>query len=92
MQTQRCETGTEQNPSSVFRESELREMLAEAIEALPKTERLVVSLYYYDELTLKEIESVLGISADCIVQLKTGAMLKLQPLCKLLQDINAQRL
>jgi RNA polymerase sigma factor FliA len=65
-------------------------MLTEAIDALPKMERLVISLYCYEELTLKEIESVLCISEDCITQLKTRAMLKLQPLCKLIKDAGTQ--
>jgi RNA polymerase sigma factor for flagellar operon FliA len=64
--------------SFVFRPSEIREMLTEAIETLPKMERLIVSLYYYDELTLKEIEAVLGIHRVHISQLYTRAVLRLR--------------
>jgi RNA polymerase sigma factor for flagellar operon FliA len=64
--------------SFIFRPSEIREMLTRAIEALPKMERLIISLYYYDELTLKEIEAVLGISGAYISQLHTRAMLRLR--------------
>jgi len=64
--------------SFVLRKSEIRETLTKAIEALPKKERLVTSLYYYDELTLKEIETVLGINRACISQLHTKAMLRLR--------------
>jgi RNA polymerase sigma factor FliA len=87
MQIQPLEKHVVQNPS-VFRESELREMLTEAIDALPKMERLVLSLYCYEEFTLKEIESVLGIDEHCVTQLKTRAMLRLQPLCRLIKDAN----
>jgi RNA polymerase sigma factor FliA len=89
MQIQTIENRIVQDPSFVFQESEIRE-LAVAIDALPKMERLVISLYCYEELTLKEIESVLGISENCITQLKTKAMLSLQPFCKLIKDANAQ--
>jgi RNA polymerase sigma factor for flagellar operon FliA len=64
--------------SLVLRESEMREMLTRAIEALPKMERLITSLCYYDELTLREIEAVLGIDRACISQLHTKAMLRLR--------------
>jgi RNA polymerase sigma factor for flagellar operon FliA len=64
--------------SLIFRPSEIRETLTRAIEALPEIERLIVSLYYYDELALKEIEAVLGINAACISQLHTRAVLRLR--------------
>ena len=64
--------------SFVFRSSEIREMLTRAIEALPKIERLVTSLYYYDGLTLDEIEAVLGINSYYISQLHTKAVLRLR--------------
>jgi RNA polymerase sigma factor for flagellar operon FliA len=67
-----------EDSSLVFRPSEIREMLTRAIEALPEMERLIVSLYYYDELTLKEIEAVLGVNAACISQLHTRAVLRLR--------------
>jgi RNA polymerase sigma factor FliA len=47
------------NASFVLRESEMKRKLAGAIASLPKKERLVISLSYYEELTMKEIESVL---------------------------------
>jgi RNA polymerase sigma factor for flagellar operon FliA len=45
---------------------------------LPKIERLLASLYYFDELTLKEIESVLGISEASLSYLQTKAVLRLR--------------
>ncbi len=69
---------SKEDSSCVLRESEIREMLTTAIESLPKMERLVTSLHYYDELTLKEIEAVLGIHESEIAQLHTKAMLRLR--------------
>ncbi len=62
----------------VFLKSEVQEMLTKAIEALPDMERLIASLFYYDELTLKEMETVLGISEARLSQLHTKAMLRLR--------------
>jgi RNA polymerase sigma factor FliA len=61
-----------------FQESEIREKLANAIEELPMMERLITSLYFFDELSLKEIEAILGINENCISQLQTKAMLRLR--------------
>ena len=64
--------------SLIFRSSEIRETLTRAIEALPKLERTVTSLHYYDGLTLDEIEAVLGINKIFIAQLHTKAVLRLR--------------
>lgn len=61
-----------------WRRSVLRKKLARAIEALPKMEKLVVSLYYYDELTLREIASVLKTNEFSISRLFTIAMLRIR--------------
>jgi len=61
-----------------WRRSVLGKKLARAIEALPKMERLVVSLFYYDELTLKEIASVLKTNELSISRLFTIAMLRIR--------------
>jgi RNA polymerase sigma factor for flagellar operon FliA len=66
------------DPFFVFQKSELRELLAVAIDTLPKKERLVVSLYYFDELTMKEIGKVLGVNESRVSQLHTKAMLRLR--------------
>jgi RNA polymerase sigma factor FliA len=62
----------------ICHKSEIREKLTKAIEALPKTEKLIVSLYYHDELTLKEIAAVLKTSESGISRLYTIAMLRIQ--------------
>lgn len=66
------------DPFFVFQKSELRDLLAVAIDTLPKKERLVVSLYYFDELTMKEIGKVLGVNESRVSQLHTKAMLRLR--------------
>jgi len=66
------------DPFFHFHKSEVRNILGWAIDALPKKERLVVSLYYYDELTMKEIGKVLGVNESRISQLHTKAMLRLR--------------
>jgi RNA polymerase sigma factor for flagellar operon FliA len=57
---------------------ELRRQVARAIEGLPEKEKLVVSLYYYDELTMKEIGEVLGYTESRISQMHTKAILRLR--------------
>ncbi|MFN0065386.1 MAG: FliA/WhiG family RNA polymerase sigma factor [Chlamydiales bacterium] len=53
-------------------------LLRKAIEALPDQEREVLSLYYYDELMLKEIGKILGVSESRVSQIHTKALLKLR--------------
>jgi RNA polymerase sigma factor for flagellar operon FliA len=66
------------NPFFLFHKSEIQGILGGAIDTLPKKERLVVSLYYYDELTMKEIGKVLGVNESRVSQLHTKAMLRLR--------------
>ena len=56
----------------------LREPLGEAIARLPERERLVVTLYYYEELTLREIGDVLGVTESRVSQMHTKAILRLK--------------
>lgn len=58
--------------------AELYARLTRAIEELPERERLAISLYYYEDLTLKEIAGVLGVSTSRVCQLNTAAILKLR--------------
>ena len=66
------------DPYFVFHKSEIRNLIGKAIDALPKKERLVVSLYYFDQLTMKEIGKVLGVNESRVSQLHTKAMLRLR--------------
>jgi RNA polymerase sigma factor for flagellar operon FliA len=58
--------------------SELQEVMVQAIDALPDKEKLLVSLYYYEELTMKEIGEIMGYTESRISQLHTQAMLRLR--------------
>ena len=57
---------------------ELKEAMAEAIRQLPEKERLVISLYYLDELTMKETGKVLGITESRVSQIHSQAILHLR--------------
>jgi RNA polymerase sigma factor FliA len=65
-------------PDSALAATELREALGEAITRLPEREKLVVTLYYYEELTLREIGEVLGVTESRVSQLHTKAVLRLK--------------
>jgi RNA polymerase sigma factor for flagellar operon FliA len=66
------------NPSNRLMFSELKEVIARAIRALSKKEQMVVSLYYYDELTLREIGEVMGLTESRISQIHTKSIIKLR--------------
>lgn len=59
-------------------ERERRKVLRDAIAALPEKERVVVSLYHYEELNFKEIGKVLGVTESRVCQIHSKAMLKLR--------------
>lgn len=66
------------DPVSAALFMERRELLAEAIETLTEKERLVVTLFYFEGLTAKEIAAVLGLSVARISQLHSKALLRLR--------------
>ena len=72
------EDTTGPRPAEALDETEMREALAEAIARLPEREKLVVTLYYYEELTLREIGEVLGVTESRVSQLHTKAILRLK--------------
>ena len=65
-------------PQSAFAATELRESIADAISRLPEREKLVITLYYYEDLTLREIGEVLGVTESRVSQLHTKAILRLK--------------
>lgn len=65
-------------PSEQQGEHEMLDRLAQAIESLEERQRLVLSLYYYEELTLKEIGVVLGVSESRVCQLHARAVMNLK--------------
>ena len=68
----------EPGPSDRMEREELRQTLAAAIERLPEKEKKVVALYYYEELTLKEISLILNLSEARISQLHTKAIFRMR--------------
>jgi RNA polymerase sigma factor for flagellar operon FliA len=71
-----------QNVLGDMEKEELRGYLVQAISLLSEQERLVVALYYYEELTLKEIGEVMQISESRVSQIHTKAVLKLKDLIR----------
>ena len=65
-------------PADALDETEVRETLADAIARLPEREKLVITLYYYEELTLREIGEVLGVTESRVSQMHTKAVLRLR--------------
>src|SRR5690606_22372521 len=65
-------------PAEGLQEESFKEHLAVAIEALPEREKLVLALYYDEELNLKEIGEVLGVSESRVSQIHSQAALRLR--------------
>jgi RNA polymerase sigma factor for flagellar operon FliA len=66
------------DPAGVVDAVELKDRVADAIARLPEREKLVIALYYYENLTLREIGEVLGVTESRISQLHTKAVLRLR--------------
>jgi RNA polymerase sigma factor for flagellar operon FliA len=66
------------DPAVLLDATELRDTLADAIARLPEREKIVVALYYYDGLTLREIGEILGVTESRVSQLHTKAILRLK--------------
>jgi len=77
LKTDSAETA-DTNPANAMEFLELKDMLAKAIDKLADKERTVISLYYYEELTLKEISLILHLSEARISQLHTKAVMKMR--------------
>jgi RNA polymerase sigma factor for flagellar operon FliA len=67
-----------QDALTVLGQEELRQVLAEAIDALPEKEKLVVTLYYHEELTMREIGQVMGYTESRISQIHTKSVVRLR--------------
>jgi len=66
------------DPETEAQASELKDRLADAIELLPERERLVIALYYYENLTLREIGEVLDVTESRVSQIHTKAVIGLR--------------
>ena len=68
----------EDSPAVLLEKSELERLIAKAIDGIPKVERTILSLYFYEELTLKEIGEIMGLHFTRVSQLKSQAILRLR--------------
>jgi RNA polymerase sigma factor for flagellar operon FliA len=71
-------TRPEENPFQLTLRSEMRVLLADAIEELEEKERQVLGLYYLEELTMKEVGAILGIGESLVSQIHTAALIRLR--------------
>jgi RNA polymerase sigma factor for flagellar operon FliA len=69
---------------------EMKQRLADAIDELPEKERLVLTLYYYEELTMKEIGLTLGVVESRVSQIHSSAVLRLRTALANLRDVEAE--
>lgn len=76
-----------ENPLLSLLSRDVRTKLIEAIEQLPEKERRVITLYYHEELTMKEIGQVLKITESRVCQLHTQAILRLKGKLEHLRDV-----
>ncbi|MCX7817075.1 MAG: FliA/WhiG family RNA polymerase sigma factor [Syntrophales bacterium] len=67
-----------ENPLDLLESEELRRLLKNAIDSLPEKERIVLSLYYYEEMTMKEIGAVLKITESRVCQIHSQAIIRLR--------------
>lgn len=65
-------------PMGAFEVAELRQLLGQAINGMPEREKIVLTLYYYENLTLQEIGRVLGVTESRVCQIHTKAVLQLR--------------
>ena len=68
----------EESPAVMLERAELERLIASSIDRIPKVEKTVLSLYFYEELTLREIAEVMGIHLSRVSQIKSQAILRLR--------------
>ncbi|OPX44563.1 RNA polymerase sigma factor FliA [Ruminiclostridium hungatei] len=69
---------TEDKPEASLELSEIKELLADSINKLPEKEKAVITFYYFEELTLKEISAIMNVTESRISQLHTKALLRMR--------------
>ena len=67
-----------EGPVAAYEVEEMRQILAEAINRMPEREKIVLTLYYYEGLTLAEIGQVLGVTESRVCQIHTKAVIQLR--------------
>ena len=78
----------ENDPFSFLATNDIKTVLKKAIDALPEKERLILSLYYYEELNMKEIGRVINLTESRVCQLHAQAVLRLRGNLKELRSID----
>jgi RNA polymerase sigma factor for flagellar operon FliA len=68
----------DKSPAVTLERAELERLIATCIDRIPKVEKMVLSLYFYEELTLREIAEVMGIHLSRVSQIKSQAILRLR--------------
>lgn len=72
------EDPNEKNPLNLLLEMDQKKTLARLIEELPEKEKMVLSLYYWEELTMKEVGAVMGLTESRVCQLHNQALIRLK--------------
>jgi len=72
------EDPTAEDPVAAFETGEMKEILAGVVDGLPEREKKVISLYYYEGMTLSQIGAVLGVSESRVCQMHSKAVLQLR--------------
>jgi RNA polymerase sigma factor for flagellar operon FliA len=83
-----CRNGNETSPEADAEQLEMKGILAGAIDELPEKERLVLSLYYFDNCTMREVGDVLGVTESRVSQLHAKAVKRLQ--CRLREPLGME--
>lgn len=68
----------EDSPETTLERAELEQLIATSIDRIPKVERTVLSLYFYEEMTLREIAEIMGVHLSRVSQIKSQAILRLR--------------
>ena len=71
-------TAEEDSPAQTLEKAELERLIAACIDRIPKVEKTVLSLYFYEELTLREIADVMQVHLSRVSQIKSQAILRLR--------------
>lgn len=80
-------SGTSTDPKQIFDQKVMQGLLKEAIDSLPEREQIIVSLYYYENLKLKEIAEVLDVTEARVSQLHSKILLKLKDYMQGTQEV-----
>jgi RNA polymerase sigma factor for flagellar operon FliA len=75
-----------ENPFASLKLLETKHVISDTIASLPEKERLVISLYYYEDLNMKEIGSILGITESRVCQIHTKSVMRLRSKLKGMVD------